>query len=566
MMPNKNLTGYASIDKPWLKYYSEEAKNAKVPECTIYEYLWENNREHLTDIAIIYFGRKITYDQLFEQIDRMAFFFMKNGIGIGDVVTIIAPSVPEIIYSFYAINKIGGISNMIDPRRSPEEIADTLLNTKSKACIILDDLLGNLLGVVEKYVPLILSVAFSDSLPINKKIPMKLLKRENECHSVKALSKVIPKDVEEIACVSYSADQLALLEHTGGTTGVSKAVMLSNENVNAVVEQTKYSGITLNRGESWLAVAFPFTAYALICSQHMPLSLGITINLCFELEMEKVEKQLMKYKCNHMANAPVMWEQLSNSGRLQNADLSFLIAPTVGADKLDVQKEKEINAFLRKHNCNYDIAKGYGMTEIGSGVSVTPSNEINKWGSVGIPLCMTNIGIFDLETEVEMPYGEQGEICICGPSVMMGYYKNQEVSEQVLRKHADGCVWMHSGDIGHMDADGFLYIDGRIKKMIIDYTGFKIFPSLVESVISQMADVEKCCVVGIKDCEHGVGQIPVAFVVLRANADRECVRIRIMELCKAQLPVYSHPRKIVFKDELPYTTAGKVDYRALEKM
>lgn len=155
---------------------------------------------------------------------------------------------------------------------------------------------------------------------------------------------------------------------------------MSNENVNSIIEQTKYSGVPIKRGESWLAIAFPFTAYGLICSQHMPLSLGVKAYLCFELDVKKIEKQLKKTKANHMANTPIVWEQLTNSKKVQNMDLDFIIAPTVGVDSLSIQKEIEINTFLENHNCKYKLSKGYGMTEVSSGVCITPNNDVNKLG------------------------------------------------------------------------------------------------------------------------------------------------------------------------------------------
>lgn len=365
--------------------------------------------------------------------------------------------------------------------------------------------------------------------------------------------------------IAYSPNKPALLEYTGGTTGISKGVVLSNDNVNAIIEQTKYSGVPLERGESWLSVAFPFTAYSLICSQHMPLSLGITAHLCFSLDMEKVEKQLLKHKVNHMANTPLMWEQLTKSKHTAKADLSFIIAPTVGADALDVKKEEEINQFLKEHNCKYKLAKGYGMTEVSSGVCITPTNDVNKIGSVGIPLNLTTVGVFDIDTGDEQTYGMQGEICVQGPSVMLGYYNNEVANNDILRKHSDGQVWLHSGDLGHIDEDGFLFIDGRIKRMIIDHTGFKIFAPIVENAILEIPEIEKCCVVGIKDKEHNVGQIPVAFIITKMLTDIKRVETDIIGLCEEKLPTYSYPKKIIFKEKFPYTSAGKVDYRALEK-
>lgn len=566
MPTEQSRTGYPSVDKPWLKYYSEEAINAQISQCTIYEYMYENNKLHLNDTAMNYAGRWITYREIFRNIDNLAYAFFKEGIGEGDIVLIIAPSLPEIIYSFYALNKIGAISNFIDPRKSVEEVDDLLTNMQIKACVVLDSMWEKFYGVLDKHCNLLISVSIADSLVGLPKIIMKLKtkKLNKKIISVHNLVKKHGNSLKETS-VSFKPNALAVLEYTGGTTGVSKAVMLSNENVNSIIEQTKHSGVPIKRGESWLSVAFPFTAYSLICSQHMPLSLGVKAYLCFELDVKKIEKQLKKTRANHMANTPAMWEQLTNSKTAENMDFSFIIAPTVGADSLSVQKEEEINTFLKNHGCKYKLQKGYGMTEVSSGVCITPNNDVNKLGSVGIPFNLTSIGIFDIETGKELPYGEQGEICMCGPSVMLGYYKNDVANREVLRKHSDGCIWMHSGDLGHMDEDGFLYIDGRIKRMIINHMCFKIFAPVVETAIYAVPEVEKCCVVGAKDTVHNVGQVPIAFVILKDNGDLDRVRKDIMIACEKQLPTYSYPQNIVFTNEFPYTSAGKVDYRQLEK-
>lgn len=565
-LTNKELTGYPSIDKPWLKYYSDEAVNTTVPKCTIYEYLYENNKNYLDDIVINYVGRKITYREMFENIDRLAITFSEEGIVEGDIVTIIAPSIPEVIYTFYALNKIGAVSNFLDPRKSAEEVDLLLANMPTKACIVLDDMWEKFYEVLQSHAKLLVSVTISDSLAGLPKFLTKLKGKKYKNRQIKELKqlKLKHKDSSKDIRVSYKPNMLALIEYTGGTTGTSKGVMLSNENVNAVIEQTTYSGVPIKRGETWLSVAFPFTAYSLICSQHMPFSLGLTTYLCFDLEIEKVEKQLLKNKINHMANTPLMWEQLINSKRVENMDMSFIIAPTVGADSLDISKEKRINEFLKKHNCAFKICKGYGMTEVSSGICITPNNEVNKLGSVGIPFNLTTVAVFDLETEKELTYGEQGEICIKGPSVMLGYYKNEKENREILRKHADGQIWLHSGDLGHMDEDGFVFIDGRIKRMIIDSMGFKIFAPVVENVIYDVLEVEKCCVVGAKDTVNNVGQIPIAFIIPKKDTDKNILRKAIMKVCAEQLPTYSYPSKIIFKENFPYTSAAKVDYRKLE--
>lgn len=301
----------------------------------------------------------------------------------------------------------------------------------------------------------------------------------------------------------------------------------------------------------------------MVTSQHLPLSYGMKCGLCYDTDSIKVEKMLLTGKYNHMANTPVTWERLTNSEKTKNADLSFLINPTVGADSMNPNKEKEINIFLKEHGCKYPIIKGYGMTEVGSAASVCISHECNKIGSVGIPFVAMNFSIVDLDTGKELPYGEQGEICMSGPSVMMGYFNNKEATEGVLKVHEDGNLWMHSGDLGHIDEDGFIFIDGRLKRMITNYVGFKIFAPQVEQVLSGCKSVEKCCVIGAPDKEYGAGQIAVAYVILKEGCPENIEEIRT--LCQKNLPDYSVPTDFVFVKEFPYTSAAKVDYRTLEK-
>lgn len=566
-METQRLTGYPSIDRPWLKYYSKDIFHISLPECSIYQFFLEGNKEYQEGVAFKYFGKTFTYQELFYGIQRAEAGYRGAGVQEGDIVSIIAISVPETIYSFYALNKIGAISNWIDPRKGTEEVKRDIVMTESKLCVIQDifwEQLGSALLEIPE-IPLVL-ISLRNSMPTPLKwlmLPQKVHFSKNE-RLIQYADFVQGKPVRALEDSTYTKNAPAILEYTGGTTGTPKAVMLTNENVNSVVVQYKNSGAPVERSHTWLSVAFPFTAYALICSHHLPLSLGMKCFLCFELNIPKMERLLIKERCNHMANTPIMWETIISSKRSQKADYSFLITPTVGADTISINEERRVNAFLQTHGSKYKLAKGYGMTEVSSGVTFTPTNEVNKLGSVGIPFSHMIIGIFDLNSGEELTYGERGEICITGPSVMLGYYNDEKATEEVLKYHADGRLWMHSGDLGHMDEDGFLFIDGRLKRMLINHVGFKIFAPNVEEVISQNAGVEKCCVVGVRDPEHKIGQIAVAYV--KATGQQEGLREHIYESCRNVLPEYSCPREIRFIEEFPYTNAGKIDFKALERM
>ena len=247
--------------------------------------------------------------------------------------------------------------------------------------------------------------------------------------------------------------------------------------------------------------------------------------------------------------------------------MSFLLSPIVGGDATDVSYEKEINAFLRSHNCPTNLIKGYGMTEICAAVCVSAKEEFNKLGSVGIPYVYSVMSVFNPETGEELGYNETGEICMQGPHVMLGYYHDQEETANVLRKHKDGTVWLHSGDLGYMDEDGCVFIQGRIKRVIIRHDGFKVFPSLVEKAVMMHSAVRQCCAVGTKDLSHSQGQLPVVFVVTKGKKiNTGDLEAALNDLCKRELPEYALPVAWYFRESLPLTPIGKVDYRALERM
>ena len=247
---------------------------------------------------------------------------------------------------------------------------------------------------------------------------------------------------------------------------------------------------------------------------------------------------------------------------MKGFDLSFFESTGAGGDSISAQFERDINEFLKEHNSRYAIAKGYGMTEISSAAAASHGN-VNKFMSAGIPHLKTVISIFKPGTDIELKYGETGEICMSAPTVMLGYYNQPEVTSDILRVHKDGKKWIHSGDIGYMDEDGFLFIKGRIKRMIVRHDGFKVFPSLIENVISSHSAVQQCCVVGKKDAEHSQGDIPIAFVQLKQEKeqDQSAIESELSVLCVKELPEYAQPAEWHFLSELPLTPIGKVDYR-----
>lgn len=569
----EGMTGYPSIDKPWLKYYSEEAISATLPECTIYEYLYNSNKDYQRNTALNYFDNKISFAQVFSNIEAAAKAFQNNGVNAGDIVTIASVTTPETIYAFYGLNCIGAIANMVDPRTSVEGIKHYIEEVGSKIVLCIEVALPKIIEAVKgTQVEKIIVVSPADSLKGIKKSLFKLKQRigkevpdyTNICISWNSFVKEGINT--ELKAAPYEKDKCCVIVHTGGTTGMPKGVMLSNENLNISAFQAIISGMDFKRNQTWLNIMPPFIAYGVGNGLHIPLIVGMETILIPSFNPEKFDELLIKYKPTHMVGVPSHYGNLINSPKMKNMDLSFIKAPTVGGDTMDSELEMETNKFLKSHNCSDLITKGYGMTEISAGVSICISNDCNKLGSVGIPFTHTIISIFDPATGKELTYNEQGEVCICTPNMMLGYYGNPDATNEVIRIHEDGCKWVHSGDIGYMDEDGNLFIVDRMKRMIIRHDGFKVFPSQIEKVIIKNKFVESCCVIGKSDETHSQGKLPVAYIVLvDNNADKSTIKEQLHDLCAEELPEYAQPEDFVVIDKMPLTAIGKVDYKKLEK-
>ena len=309
----------------------------------------------------------------------------------------------------------------------------------------------------------------------------------------------------------------------------------------------------------------PFIAYGVGNGLHLPLIVGMEVILIPSFNPNEFADLLNKYHPNHMVGVPSHYGNIIRNKKMRNQDLSYIIAPTVGGDSMDISLEIETNDFLRKHNCKYPACKGYCMSEVAAGVSICSSHACNKIGSVGIPLTHTTMAIFDTATGKELSYNQEGEICMTGPNTMVGYYNNEAETNNVIKKHDDGLLWVHSGDIGYIDEDGFVFIRDRIKRVIIRHDGFKVFPSLIEKTVDTNDSVVSNCAVGIADTSHSQGKMPIVFVVLKDGCNADEVKKELFELCQKELPEYVQPVDFAFIDKLPLTPIGKVNYQALEK-
>ena len=572
MHNKKEMTGYPSIDRPWLKYYSDEAINIKLPECSIYEYILEKNKDNGHKPAMNYFGNRIKYKSMFEAIDNTADALYSLGIRADDRVAMCMLTMPETVYSVYALNKIGAVCNMIEPRTNAELIKQRINACRSRVLIVVDVFLPKIMSIVDgTELEKIIVVPISASMPIATKVGFYLTKgrkippvpKDDRCIN---WSQLISSKNNPAVVAKYEKNKVAAIIYTGGTTGVSKGALLSNDCFTALAAQAYYDAPTLFSGRRFLEIMPPFIAYGLIFGHFIPFCAGLENCLIPVFDPQKFADYVLKYKANHVIGVPTFFESLANSHRIKNRDLSFLTSCITGGDKMLEETERYINRIYKEHGCKNAIMKGYGMTEVGSAFTFTVSPDCNLEGSVGVPSQFNNVKVIDPSTGEELKYNQQGELCLSGPTMMLSYLDNDKETSNVMRRHSDGSTWIHTGDIGYVTEDGIIYIVDRIKRMIIRPDGHNVWPSLIENVIIRHPAVADCAVVGLPNPSNDNGKIPTAFIVLKDGVSWSDELIEEIDvLSKHNLPERDVALEYRHCDALPLTLLGKVDYRALEK-
>lgn len=571
MTEERNQTGYPSIDKPWLKYYSDDAINKPLPECTIYEYMWENNKDYPKDTALVYFNRKISYGELFANIEKTAKAFTALGVKPHDIVTVALPSIPEALYCLYALNRLGAVANMIHPLAGKDETIFYLNEVKSQVAVLFDrtyETIADDLGKTSVQHAIVASPA--DSLPAPLKIAYNLkVKKPALDGSVSINWKTFIHGGKGVDAniVKKDCHEMAILSHTGGTTGNPKGCMITDCNINAEIWQIG-SSMNPHRQECMMVVLPPFVNYSLTNGMLEPLAFGMKLVLIPKYEPLEFADYVEKHKVNHVNTIPAYCEAMLQIPDIEKKDLSSLMNVFYGGEGMTEEAENSVNLLLKKCGCNFALKKGLGMTEVTSAATVTFDN-VNDFESVGVPLPKMNCKIVQPDTFDEVTYGEQGEVCFYGPTLMLGYYEHKQETDDLLRVHPDGKRWLHTGDLGYINEDGVLFITGRIKRIImtkgLDGQVTKMFPDRIEKALYAHQAVELCCVIGVPD-EDRINY-PKAFVVLKADyAESESLTQEIISVCQENLPGYMVPNEIEYHSSLPRTERGKIDYRALEEM
>ena len=525
------------------------------------------------DVPFTKDGKKTTFTQFMQKIDETAQAFLAMGIKKGDRVTICMPNCPQALHAFYGLNRIGAVSNMIHPLSAAGEIKFYLNFSHSKCILTLDQFYAKIAPIMPELddpdCKLLLAkiedelyphLALGYALTAARKYPKPPKKGNYIWWS--EFQRVGKKRDLPLPRVFGKADEGASILYSGGTTGTTKGIVLTNKNFNALGQQVIAANPMFRPGDRMLAAMPLFHGFGLGVCVHTMLSQGGRCILIPRFTAKSYAKQIVKYKCNFIAGVPTLYEALLRLPSMDGANLSSLKGVFSGGDSLSIELKKKFDKFLYDHKASIQVREGYGTTETVTACCLTPPHMF-KEGSIGLPFPDTYIKIVEPDTDREVPYGQEGEILLAGPTVMKEYMNNPEETAQTLRTHADGLTWVYTGDLGVMDEQGFIYFRGRAKRMIIS-SGYNVYPGQIENILDAHEYVQMSCVIGVPD-PYKMQKVK-AFVKLAQGvpATEETKQV-LLAYCRKNVAKYAMPYDIEFKEDMPKTLVGKVAYRQLEE-
>ena len=560
-----------ALTAPWRAYYGNTPASLDYPRLTMYQMVAETAKKYPKTLAYTFMGKGTTYEEFIQRIDRAAKGLVKLGIRKGNRVTICMPNTPQALDCFYALNRIGAIPNMIHPLSAAQEIAFYLNASHSKAVLTLDQFYGKVAEILPQLDDdcKVIIAKIADELPFPLSVLYPMTKAARRVPKLPKKGYTLWTDLtssgkdETLPKSTGKANDCGAILYSGGTTGTTKGIMLSNLNFNALGLQTiAASGFKSIAGMKMLSIMPVFHGFGLGIGIHTVLIGGATCILVPQFSIKEYANILIKQKPQLIPGVPTLFEALLRADGLQDADLSFLKGIFSGGDSLSPELKKKVDAFLKEHGCTEQIREGYGTTECVTASCLTPKDYARS-GSIGVPFPDTYYKIVRVGTTEEVEPNTEGEICVSGPTVMLGYMDNPTETAQTLRRHFDGRVWLHTGDLGFMDQDGFVYFRQRIKRMIIT-SGYNVYPSQLENIIDGHEKVLLSCVIGVKDDYRG--QRVKAYVVPMPGVEpTEELKKNILDYCSHHIAKYAMPRELEFRKELPKTLVGKVAYRVLEE-
>ncbi len=580
-----NTTGLASIDIPHKKYFKKGVLETEYPKMKMYDYLYLKREKHLNFKALNYYGKEITFQELFSKIEETAKSFKFMGVKEGDYVVISMPTTPESVYMLFALNRIGAIPVELDPRTTEEDTKKTILESKTKFVVTMEEcsnMIDNILRKskeIDNQIQNVMFVSPTISLPFGLNIASDL---KDKVERLRANKPILPTNKKYLNWHSfikkgrnyygpidskYEYGSVAEVIYSSGTTSSPKPIEYTNETFTAMVRQLELGENAYKERDKNLDIIPMFLGFG--------SNNGLYVILCFGVEdilipvpvIEKLPKLINKYKPNHLLGAPIHMKVLLNylkDNPSSMTDLSYIKSIVCGSAYLESSKQYELDDELSKRGCTIKVGPGYGQNEGGPTLSFSPDSflEIKKPGCSGFPLAGTTISIFNPETDVELEYGKdlEGEIRYKTPCSMKGYaFDRKELTKKYYRNG-----WCCSGDLGKIDSDGGIYITGRIERQI-HRNGFKFSPTEIEDYITMnIPSIESCALIGRPDDKEE--SIPILYYSIKNGEEHlsDVIREQIIRICST-LKQYKIPVEYVEMDSLPLTKNLKVDFKELEK-
>lgn len=564
-MENKKLTGYPSIDKPQYAFYKEKPARVLSTEQTTYSLVF-NQFQDMNSVALEYLGVVLTFEELKKSVDQAANSFYHSGLRCGDIVLIGVSNCPEAVISLLALNKIGVVSKWFDIRAGEKDIEEYANESKCKYLIAFDMLLSMIIKIVDNTrLEKVLIVTPADSLSAFKRIGYSIkekvcLPKDKRFTMFHSFLKEFAKN-EETKCVSYDKNRPAIMVQSSGTTGKPKVIVHSDYSVTSGVKSLSYTDLPIEKGKVLLDLLPPWIAYAIGDALIFPLALGCKVILCPTFDPEVIMNYIGSFTCVFTAPPPYRYlydhfDELDS--KKQKAFFEMVDALISGGDKVTIEENERLDIKFKT-----SIVNGYGDNEGWGCITVNPVKK-NKYGSVGIAKYGDIVIAYDNETEKELPYNQVGEICSLTDTMFLYYEGNENDTKAVKRLHPDGNIWLHTGDLGYIDEEGYVFLKGRIRR-VITRLGFKLSAYTIEECISKSQYVKECVVVEVndKDEEH----VPMAFVVPKdgiAESEQDIIK-QILEQCEKEIKQNEVPKHIKIIEALPYTQNGKYDFRKLEE-
>ena len=551
-------------EKPWIKYYTRTPESLNYYQGSMYDYVKESAIKNEKRTAYTYYGLGVSYRGFLRRVDRIAAALTQFNIVENECVTICMPNTPESIALIYAINKIGAIANIIHPLSSTKDIKRALDETNSGVLFCSDSSMQNARDIKVKHFIL---VPNSTSLIKFKKMIYNIKESGNLKlgKNMISWSDFISYKTLDDPYKKRKANDPAAIIYSGGTTGKPKGIILSNLNFNAMALQTMNVCDGLNPGSSVLAALPIFHVFGLALCIHTALVCGMTAILVPKINTKKINSELKKYKPNIYPAVPSLLTMSLKGADPGSSGLKDIKTVVVGGDYLSPQTKAEFEKFLKDHGSNGVVKVGYGLSEAsGFCCSTAPIEEkYVQNGTLGVPNPDILVKAFEPNSDIEKSNNDVGEICVTGPTIFMGYINEDKETKNTLVKHTDGKIWLHTGDLGYIDKNGFVYYTSRLKRMIIS-NGYNIYPIELEEIIKKCKYVEDCTVVAVP---HKIkSQTPKAVIVLKKDVeDTLAVRSEIRKYCMDNIARYAIPTEFEYRKDIPKTAIGKVAYRDLQK-